>query len=135
MLSASTRSRSGASDNAPTARWRARYVAREASGLGHRRCALLLHAPGLALPLPQVVELRPADPGLLHHLDLLDRPRVQGEDPLHAVAEGDLAHGHGGPGAGAPQADDHALEDLHALALGLLGLALDLLLHRRLLDA
>src|SRR6185295_13489616 len=51
-----------------------------------------------------------------------------------ALAEGDLAHGHGGPGSGALQADDHALEDLDALALGLLGLALDLFLDRALLD-
>ena len=70
-----------------------------------------------------------------HHLHSLDGPRVQREDPLHPGPEGDLAHGHRRPGAAAPQADDQPLEDLHALALGLLGLALDLLLDVRLLDA
>src|SRR5947199_7562615 len=89
------------------------------SGLRHRRRALLLHAPGLPLALAHVVELGPADLGLLHHLHLLDRPGVQGADPLHAVAEGVLAHGHGGPGARALEPDAQALEDMHALALGL----------------
>src|SRR5215475_13151865 len=86
---------------------------------------LLLHAARLSLPSAQVVELGPPHPRLLHHLDLLDGARVQGEDALHALAERDLAHGHGGPGPAAAQPDDHALEDLDALALRLLGLALD----------
>src|SRR6185295_20358962 len=101
--------------------------ARSCGPLHHRR-PLLLHASRLALLVAQIVELGPAHARLLHDLDLLDGPRVQGEDALHALAEGDLAHGHGGPGSGALQADDDALEDLDALALGLLGLALDLLL-------
>src|SRR5512143_3833527 len=82
--------------------------------------ALLLHAAGLALALAQEVELGPPHPRVPDHLHLLDGPRVQREDPLHPGAEGDLAHGHRRPGAAAPQADDEPLEDLHALALGLL---------------
>src|SRR5688572_8526627 len=95
---------------------------------------LLLHATGLALLVAEVVQLGPPHARLLHDLDLLDGAGVQGEDALHALAEGDLAHGHGGPGPCALEADHDALEDLDTLALGLLGLTLDLLLDRALLD-
>src|SRR5262249_43365279 len=102
------------------------------------RGPLLLHASRLALALAQVVELGPADLGLLHDLDLLDRLRVEGEDALDALAERDLAHGDRGPRPAAPQPDHDAFEDLHALALGLLGLralrALGVFLDRGLLD-
>src|SRR6266581_8124167 len=98
---------------------------------------LLLHAARLALAPAQVVELGPAYLGLLHHLDLLDRLRVHREDAFHPLAEGDLAHGDGGPGPVAPEPDHDAFEDLDALALGLLVLALlplPLFLHLGLLD-
>src|SRR6185503_4113824 len=111
-----------------------RWLRRHRAASLYRNGPLLLHAPGLALLVAQVVQLGSPDAGLLDDLDLLDGPRVQGEDALHALAEGDLAHGHGGPGPGPLQADDDALEDLDALALGLLGLALDLLLDGGLLD-
>src|SRR5258705_8461035 len=103
---------------------------------GFRRVrAALLHASGLALQVAEIVELGPAHLRVLDDFDLLDRLRVQREDPLHALAERDLAHGHGRARARAAQADDDALEDLDALALGLLGLALDLLLDGALLDS
>src|SRR5205085_10214564 len=111
-----------------------------ASRLAPRRGrAALLHAAGLPLELAQVVELGPPHLRVLDHLDLLDRARVQGKDALHALAEGDLAHGHGRAHARPAQADDDALEDLDALALGLLhALALHpdrlVVLHRGLLD-
>src|SRR5262245_22359918 len=95
---------------------------------------LLLHPPRLPLPAAQVVELGPPHPGLLHHLDLLDGARVEGEDALHSRSERHLAHGHRRPRPRSPEPDHQALEDLDALALRLLGLALDLLLDRGLLD-
>src|SRR4051812_4595460 len=66
-----------------------------------RRRPPLLHAARLALEVAEVVELGPADLGVLDDLDLLDRLRVQREDPLHALSEGHLAHGHGRAGAAA----------------------------------
>src|SRR6188474_3818820 len=82
--------------------------------------AALLHASGLALQVAEIVELGPAHLGVLDDLDLLDRLRVQREDPLHPLPERDLAHGHGRARPASLQADDDALEDLDALALRLL---------------
>src|SRR5260221_9854629 len=100
------------------------FDSRGPSGAAYRVRALLLHAAGLPLAIAQVVELGPAHQGLLDHLDLLDRLRVHGEDTLDALAERDLAYGHGGPRPGASEPDHHSFEDLHAFALGLLVLAL-----------
>src|SRR5690606_14087580 len=80
-----------------------------------------LEAGGLAPQLAQVVELGAAAAAAAHDRDLADQRRVEREDALDALAEGDLAHGHGAAGAAAVLArDDDALEGMGAgpVALG-----------------
>src|SRR5262249_45799046 len=79
----------------------------------------VLHSRRLALQLAEVVQLRAADPRRPHHLDLLDRRRVQREDALDALAERHLANGERGARAAAVQTDHDAFEDLNALLVAL----------------
>src|SRR5688572_22595033 len=75
----------------------------------------LAHARGLALQVPQEVELRTAHPGRADHFHFLDDRRVQREYAFHALAERDLAHRKGRPHAASMHPDDDAFEDLNAL--------------------
>src|SRR5207237_4076224 len=79
------------------------------------RARAFLHARRLALQLAQIIQLRAPYLGRAHHLDLLDRRRVQREDPLDSLAERHFPHRERGARAAAVQPDDHALEDLNAL--------------------
>src|SRR6476469_1204850 len=79
----------------------------------------VLHTGRLAFQIAQVVELRPADLGRPHHLDLLNRRRVQRKNALDTLPEGDLPDREGGARAAAMQADDDALEDLNAFLVAL----------------
>src|SRR5947207_552321 len=74
----------------------------------------VLHPRGLALQVAQVVELRAADPRRTHHFHLLNRRRVQREDPFDPLSERHLAHREGRAGAAAVQPDDDAFEYLNA---------------------
>src|SRR5260221_12341437 len=65
---------------------------------------LIFHARSLALQIAQVVQLGAPHLGAAHHLDLLDRRRVQRENALDALAERHLAHREGGARAAAVQA-------------------------------
>src|SRR5690606_38612727 len=85
-----------------------------------------LEAGGLAAQLAQVVELGAAAASAAHDRDLADERRVDREDSLHALAEGDLPHGHGAACALAVLAgDDDALERLYARAVALRDLVVD----------
>src|ERR1700682_1818118 len=79
----------------------------------------VLHPCGLALQVAQVVQLRATDLGRPHHLDLLDRRRVQREDPLDALAERHLAHGERRARAAAMLPDDEPFKDLNPLLVTL----------------
>src|SRR6185503_9847543 len=72
----------------------------------------LAHAGALADPAAQVVQLGAAHVAASGDLDALDLRRVHGERPLHAYAEGLLAHGERLPDAVALTLEDDALEDL-----------------------
>src|SRR5438128_1997054 len=78
------------------------------------RAALLADARGFPGKAPQEIELGAAHPALADQLDLGDRRGVQREDPLHADAGGDLAHGERLVDAPAAAADAYALERLQA---------------------
>src|SRR5438477_5484275 len=84
--------------------------------------ALLFDARGFAAEIPEVVELRAADPTMAFDLDLIDRWRVEREHAFDADAAGDLAHGEHLARAASPAGDDDALEDLDALFIAFLDL-------------
>src|SRR2546429_2096197 len=98
--------------------------ARPAADFG-RRLALLANARLLADLPAQVVELRAVDVADRGHLDALDLRGVQGKRPLHADAEGLLAHREGLARAGSLAADHDALEDLRPATLPLDHLEVD----------
>src|SRR5207247_1261814 len=82
------------------------------------RCGRLPQLPDAGLlpsQLAQVVQLRPANAALGHDLDLGDRRRMQGEGPLDADPEGDLAHGERLAKSAAMTSDHDPLEDLDLL--------------------
>src|SRR4051794_30597511 len=81
--------------------------------------ALLLDLGGLPRASPQVVQLGPPHVAPGDELDLGDDRRVDGERPLHADLEAQLAHGEGLLQARALPGDDVALEDLDPLAAAL----------------
>src|SRR5215510_10930643 len=80
---------------------------------------VVLHPRGLALQVAQVVELRAADARRTHHFHLLNRRRVQREDPFDPLPERHLAHREGRAGAAAMQSDDDAFEHLNAFLVAL----------------
>src|SRR5690606_12805658 len=87
---------------------------------GASALAPLLDPGRLAAPqTTQVVQLRPTDPTAPHHLDRLDRRRVQREDPLDADAARDLAHGEALADPCPAAADAHPLEGLDPLLVTL----------------
>ena len=55
-------------------------------------------------------------------LDLLDSWCMEGEDPLHTMAEGGLPDRHRGPRPTMLERDDHPLENLNPLFVALLDL-------------
>src|SRR5215210_1931056 len=81
--------------------------------------APLAHPRALADAAAQVVELGAAHVAAGRDLDALDLRRVHGERPLHADAEGLLAHREGLAHALALALDHDALEDLGAAARAL----------------
>ena len=93
--------------------------------LGPSGPATLANPRGAADPVAEVVELRAADVAAGGHLDALDLRRVQGERPLHAYAEGLLAHRERLAHTGALALDHDALEDLRAASLSLDHLEVD----------
>src|SRR5690606_39563570 len=81
--------------------------------------ALLLHPRGLAGPLPQVVQPRPAHIAPADDLNLVHPRRVQRERALDAHALGHLADGAGLVQAPARPAQDDAFKHLDALPIRL----------------
>src|SRR6185436_10629671 len=84
-------------------------------GLPGEILAPFADAGRLALQVAEVVELGAAYAAAAHHLDAVDRRRVEREDALDADAARHLARGEGLADAAALPADDDALEDLDAL--------------------
>src|SRR4051812_20215154 len=74
---------------------------------------LLLDLGRFPHPVPQVVELRPADIAPGENLDPGEDRGVDGERPLDPHPEAHLPDGERLPQPAALPADDHALEDLH----------------------
>src|SRR5207244_1606792 len=70
----------------------------------------------LASQIAQVVELGAANRAARGHLELRDRRRMNGEGPLHADPERDLADREGFAKSSALAPDHDTLEHLHALA-------------------
>jgi len=81
--------------------------------------AALTNPGALADATTEVIQLRAAHIAAGGNLDALDLRRVQRERPLHAHAEGLLAHGEGLSGAMALALDDDALEHLGPAAAAL----------------
>src|SRR4029079_5553231 len=79
----------------------------------------LFHPRGLALKIPQEIQLRAPHARRSHDVDLGDRRRVQRKDALDALTERDLAHREAGPRAAAVHADDDAFEDLDSFLVAL----------------
>src|SRR6476620_7877856 len=79
----------------------------------------LFHPRGLALQIPQEIELRAPHARRSHDVDLRDRRRVQRKDALDPLTERDLAHREAGARAAAVHADDDAFEDLDAFLVAL----------------
>src|SRR5438876_1871034 len=75
----------------------------------------LFHPRRLALEVAQIIQLGAPHLRRPHHLDLLDRRRVERENALDTLAERHLAHRKGPARPAAMHPDDHALEDLDAL--------------------
>src|SRR5439155_6338206 len=75
----------------------------------------LFHPRRLALEVAQIIQLSAPHLRRPHHLDLLDRRRVERENPLDALAERHFAHRKGPARPAAMHPDDDALEDLDAL--------------------
>src|SRR6476620_3467261 len=75
---------------------------------------LVLHTRGLALQVPQVIQLRSPHPRRFGDLDLLNGRRVQGKNPFDTLAERDLADGERGARSAAVNPDHNAFENLNA---------------------
>src|SRR3989442_9677949 len=81
-----------------------------------RRILRLLLGPegtnprGLTLELAQVIEFGASDPAGPDHFDLVNHRRMQREDPLHAMTEGDLANGESGMAGRSPRSEEHTSE-------------------------
>src|SRR5216684_2596501 len=60
-----------------------RFLTSRSAGFG-LAFALFFDAGGFAPEIPEVVELRAADPAMAFNLDAIDAGRVQGEHALHA---------------------------------------------------
>ena len=92
----------------------------------------LLETGGLALELPQVVELRATHSVALDDIDLLDDRRVQWEDALDALSETHLADGDRLTNARIVAGQQDSLKDLDALFLAFPDLDVNLDLVARL---
>jgi len=79
--------------------------------------ALFLDLGGLADAITQVVELGPTNIAASGNFDFLDHGSVDGEGPLHANAEADLANGECLANPAPLASDDDAFEELGAMAV------------------
>ena len=75
----------------------------------------LAQTGGFAAESTQVVQFRAPYTAGAHYVDMIDHPRVDREDTLHALAETDLANGDALAHAGIIAGDDRAFERLEAL--------------------
>src|SRR6185436_1206045 len=105
---------------------RVRYARIFTTVLRNLLLAGFFHARRLALQLAQEVQLGAADLRRAQHFDLVDDRRVEREDALDALAEGDLSDGEGRARAAAMHADHHPLEHLDALLVPFAHLDVDL---------
>ena len=83
----------------------------------------VLQTSSLTTQATQVIKLRATDLGRLHHVNLVDNLRGDGENTLDAMAEADLADGEAGlrpAGLG----DDYAFKRLKALFVAFFNLHL-----------
>src|SRR3954465_2590026 len=69
-----------------------RFLTSRSAGFG-LAFALFFDAGCFTAEIPEVVELRAADPAMAFNLDAIDAGRVQREHALHADSTGDFAHG------------------------------------------
>src|SRR5215472_4958434 len=74
-----------------------------------------LEPRGFSFQLAEVVELGAPHLTGAHDVDVIDYAGVQGEDAFHALAEADLAHGHGGAHARILTRDHSSFERLQTL--------------------
>ena len=65
---------------------------------------------GLAAESTQVIQFRAPHTSGAHHVDMVDHPRVDREDTLHALAETDLPNRNALTHAGIIAGDDSAFE-------------------------
>src|SRR5437764_9192491 len=68
------------------------FLASRSAGFG-LAFALFFDAGCFTAEIPEVVELRAADPAMAFNLDTIDAGRVQREHALYADSAGDFAHG------------------------------------------
>src|ERR1035437_2420729 len=91
-------------------------------GCGASRYAAFLflnERRALAETLPQISQLGAADGAFALHFHLLHARRMDGENPLHAFAVADAAHGEHLVQPMTATANHHASENLYALLLAL----------------
>src|SRR5262244_565724 len=88
-------------------------------GLGRFSAALLALADAgrFSAPFTQVVQLGAADLAAAHHLDRIDRWRIERKNPLDAFPIGNLAHREVLVEPAARPADAHAFIGLHTRAV------------------
>src|SRR4051812_6581903 len=101
-----------------------RFVTSRSAGFG-LAFALFFDAGCFPAEIPEVVELRAADPAMAFNLDVIDAGGVQREHTLHADSAGDFADGEHLPRAAAFARDDQTLKDLDALFVAFFDLHVD----------
>src|SRR5205085_2258848 len=79
----------------------------------------------LALQSAQIIQLGPPNLARAHHIDMVNHLGVYREDPLHALAEADLAHRDALAHAGAVACNDGALKGLEPFLVAFLNLDVD----------
>src|SRR5437764_537917 len=117
--------RSTADISATRANSAKRFLTSRSAGFG-LAFTLFFDAGGFPSEIPEVVELRAADPAMAFNLDTIDAGRVQGEHALHADSTGDFAYSEHLPRAATLARDHQTLKNLDTFLVAFFDLDVDL---------